>query len=293
MTATERKTLPKALVRTLLLASLAILAFAGNSLITRFAFSDVSTNPEVSPVQFATVRLVSGAVMLAMLRWRNLAGIIPGRADAVGALSLVTYAMAFTCAYVELGASTGALILFAMVQISLAAINAYRSRLPTPLESFGIVLAFAGVVWLLVPGAVAPPLLPALLMAGAGIAWGFYTMHGKGASDPLALTARNFTGAALLALLISVVLQSPMLDSRSLELAVLSGVITSALGYVIWYAALPGMSVSSAGAAQLLVPLVAAFFAVLSLGEALSTRLLVSTALVVLGIGITLMPRKT
>jgi len=149
-------------------------------------------------------------------------------------------------------------------------------------------------LWLLAPGATAPPLFPALLMALAGVAWGIYTMLGKGAADPFARTARNFIGAAPIALLglLAVPISAP--GPHGVLLAVASGALTSGLGYVIWYAVLPGLNVATAGAAQLLVPVVAAAGGVLWLGESLSLKLAAVTALILTGIWLTTgAPKKT
>ncbi len=272
----------------LALTVLAILAFAGNSLLTRMALA----TPSISPAQFTGIRLLAGAVILALLCMRHPASIVPRRSDLGGVASLFVYAAAFTFAYVELGAATGALILFAVVQLTLAGLATIKGNRPGGMDVLGILMAFSGVVWLLAPGAVAPPFLPALLMITAGFAWGVYTMLGRGAADPLALTARNFIGASAPGLLLLVLLPSGMPDLQGVMLAILSGAITSALGYVIWYLALPNLSVATAGGAQLLVPVVAAIGASLWLGETLTPRLIGATLLVLGGVGLTLVTAR-
>ena len=229
---------------TLFLATLAILAFAGNSLLTRPALA----GGEIGPVLFMGLRLASGAAMLAVLCVRRPAAILPRRADLAGVLALFAYAVLFTLAYVELGAATGALILFALVQLSLAALSSAVGRPPNGREVLGLLVAFAGIVWLLAPGVSAPPLLPALMMAAAGAAWGVYTMVGRGAADPLGLTARNFVGAAALALPVVLAVPGPWPTLPGVALALASGMVTSALGYAVWYAVLPRLSVATAGA---------------------------------------------
>jgi drug/metabolite transporter (DMT)-like permease len=271
-------------LRVLTLTSVAIVAFAGNSVLTRLAL----TQPHISAVQFAGVRLVSGAVMLGLLGWRRPSQIVPRRADAIGVFALFVYAVAFTCAYLSLGAASGALVLFAAVQLTLAALALAHGRPPRSRELLGLLIAFSGLTWLLLPNAMSPAVGPTLLMALAGIAWGVYTINGRGARDPLASTARNFIGAATLGIVMMLVFPSMMPDSRDLALAIVSGMITSALGYVVWYSVLPQLNVSTAGAAQLLVPIVAAISGAVWLGETLTVQLAVVTALIVLGIGLTI-----
>lgn len=270
-------------MRVFALTALAILAFAGNSLLTRWALA----GSDIGAAEFVGLRLVSGAVMLAILSLRQRAAVLPRRADLGGVVSLLVYGEAFTFAYLSLGAATGALILFATVQLTLAAIATLRGAPPSGRDRLGLLIAFAGMAWLLAPGATTPPLVPALLMALAGIAWGVYTMLGRGAADPFARTARNFIGAAPLALMImlAVPLTAPTLNGVALAIA--SGAITSGLGYVIWYTVLPALKVATAGAAQLLVPVVAAAGGIFWLGESLSLKLAAVTVVILGGIWLT------
>lgn len=279
-------------MRTIALTALAILAFAGNSLLTRWALAPSATGaaigaPEIGAAEFVTLRLASGAAMLALLALRQRSDIRPRCADLGGILSLLVYGEAFTFAYLSLGAATGALILFATVQLTLAVIATLRGAPPSWRDRIGLLIAFAGMAWLLAPGATTPPLVPALLMALAGIAWGIYTMLGKGTAEPFARTARNFIGAAPLALLVLPFVTLTVPTFRGVALAIASGAITSGLGYVIWYAVLPQLKVATAGAAQLLVPVVAAAGGILWLGESLSVKLAAVTVVILGGIWLT------
>jgi drug/metabolite transporter (DMT)-like permease len=265
-------------VKTFFLTIIAILAFAGNSLLTKLAL----TGPGISAAQFMVIRLVSGAMMLALLSWRNPGALLPRRADAAGIAALFIYAAGFTFAYVGLGAATGAMILFPTVQMTLAALAAAQGAPPTWREGIGLVVALAGLAWLLLPGLSAPPLLQASWMVAAGIGWGVYTLLGRGAGDPAARTARNFIGGAPLALIVLLAHPGKVPDLHGILLAVASGAITSGLGYTVWYAVLPRLNVAMAGAAQLLVPVVTAAVAITWLGEPLSFKL-VAVAVLVLG----------
>ncbi|MBK8160319.1 MAG: DMT family transporter [Rhodospirillaceae bacterium] len=276
-------------MRVIALTALAILAFAGNSLLTRWALAPLPDGvPAIGAAEFVTLRLVAGALMLALLALRQRADVLPRRADLGGVLSLLAYGEAFTFAYLTLGAATGALILFATVQLTLALWATLRGTPLSGRDRLGLVIAFAGMAWLLAPGATAPPLVAALLMVLAGIAWGIYTMLGKGAADPFARTARNFIGAAPLALLLLPFAQLTVPTFHGAALAIASGAVTSGLGYVVWYAVLPRLKVATAGAAQLLVPVVAATGGILWLGESLSLKLAAVTVLVLGGIWLTI-----
>lgn len=270
-------------LRLLVLTGLVVLAFAGNSLLTRLAL----LAPGISPGQFAGVRLLSGAVVLALLAQYRQASPWPKRADVPGIVSLSVYAVAFTFAYVHVGAATGVLILFPAVQLTIALLAIRSGTVPSSRQAFGMLLALAGIFWMLAPGAQAPPLVPGLMMALGGIAWGVYTMCGRGAQDPLALTARNFAGAVPLAIVLMLVPPLDVPDVRGVSLALASGMVTSGLGYALWYSVLPSLNVATAGAVQMLVPLVTAAGGVLWLGEPLSLRFGLVAAVIVCGIWLT------
>ncbi len=273
---------PSAL-RTLFLVTLAILAFAGNSLLTRAALAD----GDMSAGAFTGLRLASGAAVLIAIGLATRRRVWPGRNDIGGVIALFLYAAFFTLAYRSIGAATGALILFASVQASMAGLAALRGERMRAVQLLGLMLALAGLAWLLAPGVSAPPLGPAVLMIGAGAAWGVYSLLGRGKSDPVAQTARNFVGAAPLGLLFWCVGQYDV-SGMGVGLAVASGAATSALGYVIWYSALPSLTAATAGALQLLVPAVAAAGGLLWLGEPMTATLVGATLLILLGIGLTL-----
>jgi drug/metabolite transporter (DMT)-like permease len=270
-------------VTTASLAGLAILAFAGNSVLTRLALLET----DVSPSAFMVIRLVSGALALALIVTARHASAIPRREDRNGMIALFVYAITFTYAYESLGAAAGALILFGVVQLTLSALSVIQGQRPLMIDLVGMGLAFAGLAWLLLPKASAPPLLSAGLMTTAGIAWGFYTMAGRKGGDPVVRTARNFVGAGMLALCWLAITVPAMPDAKGLMLALASGIITSALGYVIWYMAVPRLNILTSGALQLLVPVVAACGGLL-IGETLPPELLMAAVLTLSGIGLTL-----
>lgn len=269
-----------------------MLAFAANSILCRLALAQRG----IDAASFGSLRLVSGALtLLLVLRLRSGTRGAPAAwgGSWVAASMLFGYVAFFSFAYLSLPAGTGALILFGAVQLTMLAAG-WRSG-----ESFGargwlgFVLAAGGLAGLVAPGVSAPAPLGALLMAAAGVAWGVYSLLGRGAGDPLAATAGNFVRAVPMALVLSLLLAMlAHADARGAWLAVASGAITSGLGYVIWYAALPGLGALRAATVQLSVPLVAALGGVALLSESLSPRLLVAGAAILGGIALVLLGKR-
>ncbi|KPF70025.1 hypothetical protein IP84_04040 [beta proteobacterium AAP99] len=272
--------------RLIVFTLLALTAFAGNSLLCRAALA----HTQIDAASFTTVRMVSGALvlwLLVQLRTRSQGGIRVGQGSWGSAAALFAYAAAFSFAYVQLGAALGALILFGAVQTSMTSWGLLRGERLRAMQVLGLLLAFGGLVGLLLPGLSAPPLLPALLMVAAGCAWGVYSLRGKGAGDPLQVTAGNFMRTVPMALALSLALFAhARLDPAGVLYAVLSGALTSGVGYAIWYAALPHLKAMVAATLQLSVPVIAAAGAVLFLGEALSLRLLLASAAILGGIAL-------
>ena len=280
-------------MRLFLLVALTMLAFSANSVINRLALVE----GEAGPASFAAIRLLSGAIVLAALVqirghavWR-----LTGRATSVvGPLALLAYVLGFSFAYVSLDAGLGALILFGGVQITMFAGGVLRGEDVPPLRWAGGCLAFGGLVFLMWPsGRVPVDLGGAALMLLAALGWGVYSLVGARASDPLATTARNFVWAAPLAVLPAVLFWDGM-SVMGAGLAVLSGAVTSGLGYALWYRVLPHLPASMAAVAQLTVPILALAGGMLLIGEAVSWRFGVATGLVLGGVLLSLYrPRRT
>jgi drug/metabolite transporter (DMT)-like permease len=277
--------------RTIALTTLAMLAFAANSLLCRLALQQQS----IDAASFGSVRLVSGALVLwAIVRWR--AGpVVRPRSDWLAATMLWVYVAGFSLAYVTLPAGSGALILFGAVQLTMFAVGLRSGERFTPLAWAGFALAVGGLLYLVSPGLAAPPLTGTLLMAAAGVAWGVYSLRGRGAGEPVAATAGNFMRAVPLALIVSVLsiafAGAPHASANGLALAIASGAVTSGLGYVLWYAALPHLSSLRAATVQLAVPPLAALGGVWWLSEALSMRLVLASAATLSGIALVLASR--
>jgi drug/metabolite transporter (DMT)-like permease len=274
--------------RIMALTVLAMIAFAANSLLCRMALA----GGEIDPGTFALVRVASGAATLAAIVLVR-RGITRWRPDWKAAAALTGYLVFFSFAYVGLTAGTGALILFGAVQLTMfAAAVKSGERLP-PLGWAGLALAAAGLVALVAPGVSAPRPLPAAAMAVAGIAWGLYSLLGQGGGDPLATTARNFLWATFLVapagLLFGGVVTT---SSTGIFLALASGILASGLGYVIWYAALAGLTAGSAATVQLSVPVIAALGGVVFLGEGVTPRLVLASAATLGGIALVLSLRR-
>lgn len=278
-------------MRTALLTALAMLAFAGNSLLCRMAL----TLNGVDAASFTSVRLVSGAVALWLLvRFRGGAKTDLAYGNWGSALALFAYAALFSYAYVGMTAATGALLLFGAVQASMIGWGLVHGERLRPLQTLGFAAALAGLAALMLPGFATPQTGVALAMLGAGVAWGVYSLRGKATTpgqtaDPLATTCGNFVRTVPMALALSAVaLPSLRLDAAGLALAVASGAVTSGLGYAMWYRALPALQATQAATVQLSVPVIAAVGGVLILGEHFTWQLLVSSVAILGGTALVL-----
>lgn len=270
-----------------LLVALTLLAFAGNSVLGRLALATTA----IGPAAYTLIRLASGALMLAALvRWRHrYAGGVRGKGDWVGAATLFVYAAAFSFSYVSVATGVGALLLFGAVQITMIVAGMLAGERPAAWHWLGLTLAFVGLVLLARPGLDAPPLLGSVLMLAAGVAWGLYSLHGRQRGDPLAATAGHFTRASVLAALLAALVWpiTPMpVDGVAYALA--SGMVTSGLGYALWYRVLPALSAVRAASVQLLVPVLAALAGAVVLAEPITVRALLSGLLILGGIALTL-----
>ena len=271
-------------LRVALLTVFAMLAFASNSLLCRVALRDTA----IDAATFTSIRLASGALILVLLlRLR-------GRRPSAGgswpmAAMLFAYAAFFSFAYRDLTAATGALLLFGAVQLTMMAWGLWRGERIAGLRLAGLLIAITGLVVLLLPGLAAPPPLAATLMLAAGAAWGVYSLLGRAAGDPVAATGGNFLRSVAFAAVLSLAaLGHESVDPMGVVYAVLSGAVTSGLGYVLWYAALPALSATSAATIQLSVPAIAAIGGAVLLAEPITTRLLLASAAILGGIALTI-----
>lgn len=269
-----------------LLTSLAMLAFAANSILCRLALKSTA----VDAASFTTIRLFSGALLLWLLT-------LPRRDNSRGnwpsALALFAYAAGFSFAYLSLTAATGALLLFGAVQVTMLGYGIFTGESLRRLQWAGLTIAFAGLVGLLLPGLSAPPLNGSLLMLGAGAAWGIYSIRGRAAGDAGTVTAGNFLRTLPITLLLSLLmLRNQSLDPVGVGYAIASGAVASGAGYAIWYSALPQLRAASAASVQLSVPVIAAIGGVILLGEQPTPRLFVASAAILGGIALVIMGRQ-
>jgi drug/metabolite transporter (DMT)-like permease len=276
-------------LHTVILTSAAMLAFAANSLLCRLALQLKG----IDPASFTSIRLVSGAITLAVIVQLRTGQPSLRHADWLSAAMLFAYAAFFSYAYLTLSAGTGALILFGAVQLTMFSVGLHAGERFGFIAWLGLALAVAGLVYLVWPGVAAPPLFGAALMAIAGVAWGVYSLRGRGVADPLGATAGNFARATPFALLLNLIfLADTYADTAGIVLAIASGAITSGVGYVIWYAALRKLSAMRAATVQLSVPLIAAFGGVTFLSEAITPRLAAATVAILGGIALVLTSRS-
>lgn len=268
----------------------ALVCFALNSILCRLALK----SGEIDAPSFTVVRLVAGAAALFVV------GAILSKKDAgkaqsnwLSAFLLFAYAICFSFAYLSLTTATGALVLFGSVQLTMIVFALASGERPRALEWLGLIFAFGGLIYLLLPGLEAPPAGSAGLMILAGVAWGFYTLRGKGSANPLADTAGNFARSAVFVLLAALPFSARIhLSAKGVWLAILSGAVASGLGYAVWYAALRYHTATRAAVLQLPVPALTALGGVLFLSESVSARLLAASALILGGIGLVIFGKK-
>jgi len=272
-----------------LLTTLAMLAFAANSILGRMALIANGGEGSIDAASFTSIRLLSGAVTLAIIllfRNRNLK---PDKIRLLPIIMLFTYAICFSFSYIEIATGTGALILFGAVQLTMILYGVIRGERPGFIAVAGILLAFFGLIYLLLPGISAPPLHSAFLMMIAGLAWGIYSLAGKGIGKPLIATGWNFIGTLPLVILTYLLFHTEaQLTQKGVLLAILSGALASGVGYTIWYSALPYLSATRAATIQLTVPVIAAIGGVLFLSEPITIRLIVASIAVLGGVYLTI-----
>jgi drug/metabolite transporter (DMT)-like permease len=274
--------------RTAVLTALALLAFAGNSILCRMALGSHA----ISPAGFTAVRLGSGAAALWLLVALRTGGVPRHAGHWASATALFVYAAAFSFAYLTLGAGAGALILFGAVQLTMILAGLRAGERPSVLEWTGLALALSGLVVLVRPGLTAPAPVGSALMAAAGIAWGVYSLRGRGSTEALRNTAGNFLlTLPMAALLLLLAGGAGVWTMRGALLAAASGAVASGVGYAIWYSALPSLTATRAALVQLLVPVIAAAGGVALLGESVPLRLPVSAALVLGGVALAVTSR--
>jgi drug/metabolite transporter (DMT)-like permease len=275
-------------VRAIVLTTLAMVAFAGNSLLCRLALKHTG----IDAASFTSVRLMSGALTLWILV-RFYRGTHSGDGNWISAFALFAYAAGFSFAYVSLPTASGALLLFGAVQATMIGHGIWKGERLLRLQLVGLALALGGLVGLLLPGLSAPPLYGSVLMLGAGVAWGVYSLRGKGAGDPTRVTAGNFLRAVPISAGLSVLmLGGASVDSAGFWYAVFSGALASGVGYAIWYTALPALKATSAATVQLSVPVIAALGGVVFLGEPITLRLALASVAILGGIALVILEKR-
>jgi drug/metabolite transporter (DMT)-like permease len=269
-----------------------MLAFAGNSLLCRLALKGT----QIDAASFTLVRIASAALVLWMMllvRGGHVRDDARRAGNWTSALALIVYAAPFSYAYVRLAAGAGALLLFGAVQATMIGYGIATGERLAVVQWLGLLLALAGLVWLVLPGLAAPEPLSSALMIVAGVGWGVYSLRGRGQTDPVAATAGNFLRALPFAVAVSALaFTTARFDRAGVVYAAASGALTSGLGYVVWYAALKGLKPAVAATVQLSVPVITAAGGVLLLGEALTARLAASSVAILGGIALVVLPKR-
>ncbi len=275
---------------TAVLTLFTLVAFAANSVFCRLALGEET----IDAASFTTIRLLSGAVTLwvIMVAVRR-KPVSVSKGAWISASMLFLYAVGFSFAYISLSTGTGALILFGAVQATMILVGLWSGERPHPVQWAGLALALGGLVYLVFPGLTAPSLPGSTLMIVAGTAWGIYSLRGRRGADPVAGTAQNFILSVPFAVVVSVLALSSMeISAEGAMLAALSGSLTSGIGYVVWYAALRGLTATRAAIVQLAVPVLAALGGVVFLSEEVTARLITAAAAILGGVGLTVLGRE-
>ena len=269
----------------------ALVAFAFNSILCRLALG----NETIDAASFTVIRLISGTVTLSLISLLfNSKQTELKRGNWLSAFFLFGYAICFSFAYLKLTTATGALILFGSVQLTMICVALIKGERPQIIEWLGLFLAFGGLIYLVFLGLSAPPILYSFLMMSAGIAWGFYTLRGRESENPLADTTGNFIRTVPMILLAAIPFYSQtQLSQKGIILAILSGAIASGIGYSVWYAVLKHHTATRAAILQLAVPAIAAIGGVIFLAEILSLRLLLASGLILGGIGLAIIGKRS
>jgi drug/metabolite transporter (DMT)-like permease len=277
------------------LTLLAMMAFAGNSLLCRIALKHTS----IDAASFTSIRIIAGALALwLIMRMRTNGG---GNATTHGswpsAFALFAYAACFSFAYISLSAATGALLLFGAVQFSMISYGFWNGERFSARQWAGLLCAFGGLAGLLLPGLSAPPLLGSALMLSAGVAWGVYSLRGRKAGDATAVTAGNFLRAVPITVALSMVVYAAAphansIDTGGVSYAIASGALASGVGYAIWYTALRGLKATTAATVQLIVPVIAAVGGIVFLGEVVTMRLLIASMAILGGIALVIVDKR-
>jgi drug/metabolite transporter (DMT)-like permease len=272
-------------VRTAVFTALALVAFAGNSLLCRMALGPAA----IDAASFSTIRIIAAAICLWLITVVTRRGSVWTQGSWLSALTLFVYAIPFSYAYGLLTAGTGALILFGTVQVTMIGSALFEGERPHARQWVGLLVAIAGLVYLLFPGIASPSPLGGALMTIAGVGWALYSIHGRGAVDPVAQNGGNFIRTLPMLIIVSVfALRQQHIETTGAILALLSGAVTTGLGYAVWYSALRGLTATRAALVQLLVPVITVAGGVVLLREPLSPRVVLSAAIVIGGIALAL-----
>jgi drug/metabolite transporter (DMT)-like permease len=272
-------------VRTAIFTALALVAFAGNSLLCRMALGPAA----IDAASFSTIRIIAGALCLWLITLATRRGSVWTQGSWVSAAILFVYAIPFSYAYGLLTAGTGALILFGTVQVTMIGGALVEGERPRARQWVGLLVAIVGLIYLLLPGIAAPSPSGAALMAVAGVGWALYSIQGRGAADPVAQNGGNFLRTLPMLIVVSALaMKLQHIEARGAVLAAVSGAVTTGLGYAVWYSALRGLTATRAALVQLLVPVITVTGGVLLLREPISSRVVLSAVIVIGGIALAL-----
>lgn len=262
---------------------IALLFLATNSILCKMAIS----TQNIDAFSFTFLRIFSGTVLLLCIYfYKNKNLKLSFKKSWISSFLLFLYAICFSYSYINMFAGIGTLILFAVVQISMILIALFYKEKLTINKILGVIVAFGGLAFLLYPKEdFSISFFHTFLMVISGIAWAIYSVIGKSSTNALLNTTDNFFKAIIFAIIFMLFFINEFkFDLYTSFLAILSGSITSGLGYLIWYEVLPKIQITTASVLQLIVPILAIFLSVIILDEKFSLELAISTFIILFGI---------
>ena len=279
-------------IKFIFLIALSLLFLASNSIYCKLAL----VNNYIDAYSFTILRLLFGAITLVLIYFYKTKKIyFSKKINWLSSFMLFSYAICFSYSFMNIDAGMGTLLLFTVVQIVMVLFSLFQKEKITVQKFFGVILALFGLAYLLYPkDSFEISLFHAFLMIIAGVSWAIYTILGKKSSDSLYNTMDNFVKSLIFIVIFYILFlpENMFITNKGLLLAFISGSVTSAIGYVLWYEVLPKMQFITAGIIQLFAPIISIVISIVFLNESLSMTLFLSATMIFIGIILTIFSKK-
>lgn len=279
-------------IKFIFLMALSLLFLASNSIFCKLAL----VNNYIDAYSFTLLRLLFGAITLVLIYFYKTKKIyFSKKINWLSSFMLFSYAICFSYSFINIDAGMGTLLLFTVVQIVMVLFSLFQKEKITVQKFFGVILALFGLAYLLYPkDSFEISLFHAFLMIIAGVSWAIYTILGKKSSDSLYNTMDNFVKSLIFIVIFYILFlpENMFITNKGLLLAFISGSITSAIGYVLWYEVLPKMQFITAGIIQLFAPIISIVISIIFLNESLTMTLFLSATMIFIGIILTIFSKK-